>query len=348
MVMRKPLRILIVRTDRMGDVILSTPIIKNLRLAYPDSHIAFMCRPYTRDILAGNPYLNEVIVYDKYGRHKSFLASLKFALSLKNKKFNWAIILHPTNRAHLIAFFAGIPVRAGWDRKLGFLLTRKLNHTKHLGEKHELEYTLDLLKLLRVPVKDKNTFFPLKAEDKDYINKLFSQYNVSATEMVIVIHPSASCPSKRWPQEYFITLIHLLREEFNPRIFLVTAPGEIKYAQSIIRHSRGVIDMRGKLELSQLGALIGGANLFISNDSGPVHIAAALAVPVISIFGRNDPGLSPRRWRPLGKNSFFFHKDTGCRICLAHNCTRGFLCLKAIKPQDVFSKARQIINNEKP
>ena len=93
------------RTDRLGDVILSTPVIKNLRLAYPESYIAFMCRPYTQEALEGNPYLDEVIVYDKYGKEKSLFSSFIFTLSLKKKRFDWAIILHPTNRAHLITFF---------------------------------------------------------------------------------------------------------------------------------------------------------------------------------------------------------------------------------------------------
>ena len=212
---KQPLRILITRTDRIGDVILSTPVIKNLRLAYPDSYIAFICRPYTKNILEGNPYLDEIIIYDKYGRDKSFLASLKFAWRLRKKKFDWAIILHPTNRMHLIVFFAGISLRIGWNRKLGFLLTNKLLPIKQYGKKHELEYSLDLIKALKVPIKDKSTFLFLKEEDKNYINKLFFQYNVSPADMVIVLHPSASCPSKRWPQSYFIKLIHYLTEEFN-------------------------------------------------------------------------------------------------------------------------------------
>ncbi len=85
------------------------------------------------------------------------------------------------------------------------------------------------------------------------------------------------------------------------------------------------------------------AELLISNDSGPVHIAASLGTPVISIFGRNDAGLSPRRWRPLGSRAFYIHKDVGCNPCLAHNCRKGFLCLKAVGVEEVFSLVRRIL-----
>ena len=132
--MDKPKRILIVRTDRLGDVILSTPVITNLRQAFPEAHLAFMCRPYTREAVEGNPYLDEVIVYDKYHRHKSIIKTILFANSLAKKNFDWAIILHPTNRAHIITFFAGIPMRIGWNRKMGFLLTRRLPHNKQEGK----------------------------------------------------------------------------------------------------------------------------------------------------------------------------------------------------------------------
>ena len=341
---RVPERILIVRTDRMGDVILSTPVIRNLREAYPDSYIAFMCRPYTKEILEGNPYLNEVIVYDKYGKHKSFFSSLRFSLSLRKKRFDLALVLHPTNRAHMVTFFAGIRVRAGWNRKMGFLLTHKLEHTKQLGEKHELEYTLDLLRFLNIPVRYKDTFFPLRDKDRNYIKNAFLKYGVSDYDKLIIIHPSASCVSKRWPQDYFIKLIELIRKEFGSRIAIVTSKDQAQYADRIIAKCAGLIDMRGKVTLSQLGALLEKADIFVSNDSGPVHIAAALGTPVISIFGRNEKGLSPRRWRPLGNKSFFMHKDVGCDPCLAHNCTKGFLCLKAIKPDEVFSLVKKIFS----
>ncbi len=317
---------------------LSTPVIRNLRLAFPKAHIAFLCRPYTRSALEGNPDLDEVIIYDKYREQKNLWASIKFSLYLRKKKFDLALILHPTNRAHLITFLAAIPQRVGWDKKLGRLLTKRIKHTKQEGKKHELEYTLDLLKELDIPIKNTNTYFPIKSKARAAVEQLLNDEGVGISDKFIVIHPSASCPSKRWPQESFQKVIKLLSEKVDFKIIVITSQSERKHGEELVRDS-GVIDLRGRLNTPELGALLKQAALFISNDSGPVHIAASFNTPVISIFGRDDSGLSPLRWGPRGSKSFYFHKDVGCTKCLAHNCMKGFLCLEEITPQEVVDKA---------
>ena len=123
-------RILVTRTDRIGDVLLSTAVIKVLRKKFPKSYIAVMVRPYARDIVLGNPYLDELILYDKYGAQRSLLSSIKFAAGLRKKRFDLVLILHPTNRQHIISFLAGIKKRVGFNRKMGFLLTDKIEHKK--------------------------------------------------------------------------------------------------------------------------------------------------------------------------------------------------------------------------
>jgi len=342
----KPHNILIVRTDRLGDVILSTPVIKNLRDTFPQAHIAFMCRPYTKEALEGNPYLDEVIVYDKYGKHKSTWASIKFAKELRKKKFDWALILHPTNRAHLVTYFAGIPFRIGWDKKMGFLLTERLKHTKQRGRKHETEYTLDILRTLNIATEDKTTYFPINENADKKVEELLTKEGLEKKEKFIVIHPSASCRSKKWPSDYFSKLVKALKEKTNLKVAVISAAEEKQTAEKIVKENE-VIDLRGKLTIAEVGALLKRAELFISNDSGPVHIAAALNTPVISIFGRKNPGLSPRRWAPLGEASLYLHKDVGCIACSAHDCLKGFLCLKAISPEEVLEAASRLIESKK-
>jgi len=342
--MQKPNKILIVRTDRLGDVVLSTPVIKNLRLSFPKSHIAFMCRPYTREVLEGNPDLDEVIIYDKYGRQKSLGASIKLFFYLRKKKFDLALILHPTNRTHLITFLAGIPERVGWDKKLGILLTKRIKHIKQEGKKHELEYTLNLLRALDIPIKSKDTYFPLRCEAKMRVAEVLKGQAVAENDKFIVIHPSASCPSKRWPKERFLELIKLLKEKVSFKIIVITSQSEREFGERLVGDN-GIVDLRGRLNISEVGALLKRAALFISNDSGPVHIADSFNTPVISIFGRNDSGLSPLRWGPRGRKSFYFHKDVGCDKCLAHNCIKGFLCLQEITPQEVADKAISLLRD---
>ncbi|MFO8052726.1 MAG: lipopolysaccharide heptosyltransferase II [Candidatus Omnitrophota bacterium] len=340
--MNKIKRILIVRTDRLGDVILSTPVIKNLRKSYPNSHIAFICRPYTKSVLAGNPYLDELIVYDKYGKQKKLLSTLKFALNLRKKKFDLALILHPTNRAHIVTFFAGIPKRIGWNKKLSFLLTDKLAFMKDQGRKHELEYNLDILRYLGASAEDKELYVPIKKKSQQKVDKILKEQGIEEKDKLIVIHPSASCPSKRWPQDKFIELIEILNNKKDLKIAVITSADQLNFASQILK-VKGVINLCGQLSISETASLLKKVSLFISCDSGPAHIAAGLNIPIITIFGRNQAGLSPKRWAPTGKNSYFLHKDVGCKTCLAHNCQKEFICLQAVKPTEVYALAKKFI-----
>jgi heptosyltransferase-2 len=339
----RPKRILIIRTDRIGDVALSTPVIKAIRETYPDSYIAFMVRPYAREIVDGNPYLNEVIVYDKYRLHKGFFSTLLFGLRMRKKNFDIAIILHPTNRAHIIVFIAGIPNRIGLDRKLKFLLTKKLNDEKFLGQKHELEYTLDILEKIGIEVRDKSMFVPVKEVNKKSIDSKLSQKNIESADTLIAIHPGASCPSKKWPLEYFASLVYRLTANYGVQIVLLGGPEEVDETSKLKFALTGnIIDMSGQTSVGELAALLKRCKLFISNDSGPVHIATAVGTPSIVIFGRKQPGLSPKRWGPRGREDIVLHKDVGCKVCFAHNCKNDFKCLKAITVDEVFCAVKKL------
>jgi len=333
-------RILIVRTDRIGDVLLSTPVIKALRYAYPNAYIAMMVSPYAKDIVEGNPFLDEVIIYDKDGKHKSWPRSLKFARNLKKRRFDLALILHPTNRMHLITFFAGIRRRIGYGRKLGFLLTDRIKHTKQLGEKHELEYALDLVRYLGFEPQDKTLFMPIKPESEAWAEELFKQEGIKKADRILAIHPAASCPSKVWPNERFADVADRLIEKFGFKVLVIAGPKDLALSGDVIKHMHHpAANLSGKTSVSQLASILKRCNLFISNDSGPVHIAASVGVPVISIFGRNQKGLSPKRWGPTGKKDKVLHKEIGCIECLAHNCTKEFACLKAISVDEVVNIA---------
>ncbi len=337
-------RILIIRTDRIGDVVLSTPVIKAVREKYPSAYIAMMVSPYTKEIVEGNPYLDEVIIYDKDAKHKSWRRTFEFARNLKKKRFNLALILHPTNRVHLVAFLAGIKRRIGYDRKLAFLLTDKIPHTKQYGQKHELEYNLDLLKILGIVPSDKDIFVPIKPEARQAVEELLRQEGVKENEALLAINPGASCPSKVWSAQRFAEVADKLAQEYNFKVLVVTGPKDRPQAQHLIANMRGkAINLAGRLSLSQMAALLSRCSLFISNDSGPVHIGSAVGVPVISIFGRDQKGLSPRRWGPVGKRDRFLHKPAGCIECLAHNCVQEFKCLQAITTEDVLNAAEGIL-----
>ncbi len=345
-------RILITRTDRIGDVLLSTPVVKALRKRFPRSHIAIMVRPYARDIVLGNPYLDQVIIYDKYGAQRSFLASIKFAWGLKKKKFDLALILHPTNRVHLVTFLAGIKKRVGFNRKMAFLLTDKIEHKKQQGQKHELQYSLDIIRFLGiepgVPPDQRlcsgGLFMPIRQDSEIYIEQFLATQGFQRGDKMIALHPGASCPSKIWPKERFAELASKLADKFKVKVVVVAGPDDIDIGKDLIDFMHcACIDACGETSVSQLASLLRRCCLFISNDSGPVHIATAVGVPVVAIFGRSQAGLGPRRWGPTGKDDIVLHKDVGCKVCLAHNCQKGFACLGAISVEQVVEAAEKLL-----
>jgi heptosyltransferase-2 len=292
----------------------------------------------------GNPYLDKIIIYDKDGQHKSWAGSFEFARELKKEKFDLALILHPTNRVHLVTFLAGIKKRVGYDRKMGFLLTDRLRHDKQTGQRHESEYSLDFARYLGIEAHNLRPFMPLKQSSQLLRGRILQDAGIGAGDRLLAVHPAASCRSKIWPVESFAEAADKLAQNYGLKVVIVAGPKDLSLAKELQKQMKHpALNLAGKCSVSELASILKECVLFISNDSGPVHIASALDVPVISIFGRNQAGLSPRRWGPLGDNSRVLHKEVGCVTCLAHNCIKEFACLKAVTVDDVLSAAASLL-----
>jgi ADP-heptose:LPS heptosyltransferase len=239
---------------------------------------------------------------------------------------------------------AGIPRRAGYNRKFGFLLTDKIAHTKERGEKHELEYSLDLLKYLGIEAADKCLFMPVKKESEAWVEEFLRGNGVGKEDKLLVINPAASCPSKVWDAQRFAQAADALAREYGFKVLITCGPKDLSLAGQVSSKMRTPsISLAGKTSVSQLASLLKRCSLFVSNDSGPVHIASAVGTPVISIFGRSQPGLSPKRWGPVGAKDKFLHGSAGCIECLAHNCRKEFACLNSITVEQVVSCAASIL-----
>jgi heptosyltransferase-2 len=337
-------RIVVTRTDRLGDVVLSTPVIKHLRKLFPDAYIAFMVRPENRGVVSADGHLNEVIVYDKYGLDDGIAGMFRIAGKLKRRRFDISISLHPDARVHLALFLAGIPRRIGYDRKMPLFLTERYTHRKQKGMMHEVDYNLDLLGRAGFDTGDTDRMPYIHT---DYRVRLFVDRMMKDRGLgddLAVIHPGASCPSKRWPAERFAAVADEVSSRTGCQIVLVGGEGTEAFSEKVINDMRNrAVDLTGTLRIAELAELISRSRVFISNDSGPVHVAAAVKTPCVVIFGRNDPGLSPRRWGPVGEKVRVHHKPPACDICLAHECENGFECLQAVTPDEVTSSVLSIV-----
>lgn len=339
-----PKRLLVVRLDRLGDVILSMPVLQALRAQYPQAFIAMLVAPACVEVVEGHPALNKVLLYDKMKKQRGVWATWRFARRLRRLRFDTVFVLHPSNRSHWLVRLAGIPTRIGWDRKAGWLLTHRLPHRKHEGRQHEAAYTLQLLAPLGL---QGLTPQPMVAVHRDAIRHMAERLaaaGVSPQERLVALHPSASCISKRWMPERFAAVADQLQQAQGVKICLVAGPDDAVFAEQVAQHMRTpALNFAGQLRLRDLAALLQRSALLISNDSGPVHLAAAVGIPVVDLFGRNQAGLSPLRWGPLGAGHIILHKEVGCITCLAHNCDIGFKCLTAITTEEVYAAAAAIL-----
>jgi lipopolysaccharide heptosyltransferase II len=294
--------ILIIRTDRIGDVVCSTPAIKALRDHFPQAKISILVSSKTKDIVYGNPYLDEVIEEDRSKKHKGFWGTLKLILFLRRKKFDLAIVYHTKRRTNWMAFCAGIPRRLGYkNNKLGYLLTDPVKDERHLGKIHEAEYCLKLLEHIGVKQTSLDFFVSVNEQAQDWLKRFLINHRITPQERLIIIHPGASDPARCWPHEQFAELVERIAKSYPSRFVLI---GDNKitsiWEKLIDRHSLSIINLLGQTRLAELISLMKRANLLVSNDSGPVHLASGLQTPVVAIFIRNQPGINPERWRPFG------------------------------------------------
>ncbi len=330
------MNLLVCRTDRIGDFVLSLPFVSELRKNFPDARIDLLISEALVPLVRFVKGVNGFVVYPVKELKSSWRQMLSFARQIKERGYDAVVALNPNLRLHLLLAMSGIPLRIGWAVKGGkLLLTKTLPHTKPLGLMHESQYNMLFLSVFGIERWDSPR--PQFHLDRR-VEKLFPGITVA-------VHPHASCPSKMWPIERYAELVHRLLE-MGYYVVLVGAPYVRALAEQILSgvDPRYLTRIRNKvgIGLEHLVYLLAGCDALVSNDSGPVHIASAVDVPSVVIFGRNDPGLSPTRWRPLHVNARYLHKAT-CRRCLAHRCDKGFECLKAISVDDVLAELDNVL-----
>ena len=341
--------ILIVRTDRIGDVVLTTPSIKALREAYPTSRISVLVTPATVDLVSGNPYVDNVLLDDRKGKHKGPFGFLRLAREIRLKQFDLAIIFHTKRRYNLISLLARIPCRLGYkNNKFGFLLTHPLKDFRPLGEKHEAEYCMDVLKAIGVKNDVLDVFVPLQKEAEEWMFNWMQENNLKSNGF-IAIHPGASDQTKCWPTSSFAQLIDRLSERYSLKIVLIGSSQTVSVAQEILQQTKyasSFLNLTGKTTLAQMVSLLRRTRLLISNDSGPVHVAAGVGVSVISLFLRNQPGINAERWKPLGPKTFVLSNKQGEEIKLDAQGKPLSGLSGSIKVEDVLALVEQLFQKD--
>lgn len=315
--------ILVVRNDRFGEFLLNIPAFRALKETFVNARIIAVVSPYVRELAERVPFIDEII---EWARAKHALTeNFRFIKLLKRKDIDIAIMLNPSKVFNIFSYLAGIPVRVGYARKWDFLLTHKIEDKKYLGQKHEIEYNLELVHLIGAKTENKTLSLII---DND-INSLFEDFNIKDYDNLVALHPFTSDPIKQWPLDNFVELANKLICEPNIKLVTVGGKDELNSSIKFCRNLLGSpINMTAMTTLRQLAALLKRCKLLISGDSGPVHLACAVGIPVLAIFRGDIPGKSARRWGPWGEEHTVIEKNN----------------LSDISVDEVFKKIKEKLN----
>ena len=286
------MKILVIHTAFIGDIVLSTPLIQRLKDMYPESEIDYLTLPTNKSVISNNPNLNEIILYDKKGQDKGIKGFLRVLKILKQKKYDYAVIPHRFIKSILLAKLAKIPNIVGFDVATGsFLLNKKVHYDM---KKHEVERLLDLVEYKGEKISIR--IYPAK-ENFTKINKILEHHGYFGNEgqKLILVAPGSQRAEKMWPIEKYREIIERLKKNKNYFIGITGSKAEKKLSLNF-PNDKNVIDFRGEINLVEFGALISKANIVVGNDSSPIHIASGFEKPfVIGIFGpgKRDLGFFP-------------------------------------------------------
>ena len=303
-------RIVFIRTDRLGETLLNLPAVAALKAGLPQASLTLLVHPQLQPLLASLPGVERVLTLDAGGEGAWGMRAIRLGQRLRAHRFDLAMVSNPKKEVHAAVWLAGIPIRVGYDRKWGGLLTHRLPERRALGERHEVEHNLDLLRVLGVPIAAPSWQLPrFEREQRDAL-RLLEQQGIPPSEPFMAVHPWTSNPAKQWPAARFQQLIRTAWESLRLRAAVIGGAESVAHAGTVLPVECPVANLVGRLTLSELAGLLQRAALLVSNDSGPVHLAAAVHTKTVVLFGTTDPATGPTRWGPWGSGHLAIWKPS--------------------------------------
>lgn len=335
---KKDHKILIIKPSSLGDIIHTLPALSIIRKSFPQSYIAWLVNANFREILEGHPYLDEIIPFPRYLFLKKGCSFLK---ELKERHFDMVIDLQGLLRSALIGLWSGAEERIGFKRGREF---SPLFYTRPIEIEPEVLHAVDrnarLASSISGGIFELDFTFFLSPRAIKKIEELLKGMDIQGE--IVTLNPATRWASKRWPEERWASLADELADK--GAIFFVSGPGEeegVKRIRSLMKKCS--FSLAGTLNLQELAAFLTRSRLLITVDSGTMHLASALPIPVVSLFGPTDPS----RCGPYGQNDGVIRLSLECSDCYRTRC-REMRCMKGIEPEMVLSKAEEILKGENP
>jgi heptosyltransferase-2 len=342
-----PRRILLRATNWVGDAVMTLPALAAMHAACPQAEIEVMARPWAAAVYGAQPGVSRVLAYDKQGEHAGAGGMLALARRLRARSYDWAVLLQNAFEAAAIAWLARIPVRLGYSRDgRGLLLTHRATLTPELRRVHETSYYLAILAQAGLlpaspPPEGVRPELVLAPADLDWAGEYLRREGLEGARLLGLAPGAAFGPAKQWPAERFAATARDLAD-VTDAVLLFGSQGESAACEAVARGLAGMEtrNLAGATQLGQALALVERCYLFITNDSGLMHAAAALGRPTVAVFGSTNPVTTG----PLGPRTALVRSPVDCSPCLKPQCPGGDLkCFTAISPEEVAQAARGLL-----
>ena len=322
---------------------MTTPAIRAIRKRFPNSHISLLAKPWVVPVFENSEHIDRLLIYDDKGRHKGIFGKFRLARDLKKYHFDAAILLQNAFEAALITFLARIPLRVGYNTDVRqLLLTHAVSCTDEIKKKHQTDYYLDIIRGIGMKEVNRELYLELNQRDRLRAEKTLLEQHLSLDDKIVGINPGATYgPAKQWPLDRYAHLADKIQAFSGCQIIIFGGPDDRNLGKKISQKMQHrPIDLSGKTSLGEAMALIERCDLFITNDSGLMHVAAALDVPLIAIFGSTNSITTG----PLSQNSRIVQVPLECSPCLRQECPKGhFDCMGRISVEMVFKVVKEIM-----
>jgi len=337
------MKILIRATNWVGDAVMCIPALRMIRDLRPKAEIAILARPWVADLYRGQGYADRIVVYDNRGKHRGFWGRERLAAELRREKFDAALLFQNAFEAAWLAWRARVPERIGYARDgRSWFLTRSIPiPAKGEAPGHEAYYYLELLRragwIERLP-RIEEISIAVPEEDRQRARERLAAGGVRKESLRVAFAPGAAYGSaKCWEPERYAALADQLIAAFDADVIFFGAPQEREMAARIAHAMRRrAFNLVGATNIGELPALLSSCRLFIGNDSGAMHVAGAVGVPVIGIFGPTDP----EGTRPMTPQFTLIREPVECSPCFLRKCPIDHRCMTRISVERVFEAAR--------
>lgn len=342
-------RILVVQTQRLGDVLCATPLFTALRGQFPRAHLAALVHRPQDAILAGNPDLDEVITYDRQSTHRSLLSRLRLIGELRERGFDWVLSIHAASSVAFALAHSGIPWRTcvwryGSRRKPHWWrwFHQHVRQDRQVGEKHEIDHNLDVLRELGMDARHEGPRVCLSPEERGESRDWLQARGRDPLAPLAVIHPGHGGGRQVWDPERYARVGDGLVQR-GCQVAITGTAAERDLIDRITGAMRApALALAGGMDLRRLAAVLGEASLFVSVSTGPMHLASAMHVPTVTLYGPTDLRIERTRFCPYGTRAQGVVSPVTC-ICAASKTCANAVCMAGITPESVLAAADELL-----